>query len=175
MKLLASLLILIAFLVASPACHSFCFEEAAKESGINPGLLRSIAKVESGMRPNATNRNKNGSTDLGLMQINSSWIGPMKLDRERLMNDPCYNVRTGAVILRQCIDKHGYTWEAVGCYNAFSKGKRVVYSWKIYRQLKKEGEDRKDVAHGSRHVADKRKQSLQFKVIEDRNVSAEDQ
>ncbi len=72
------------------------------------------------------------------MQINSAWIDPMHLNREELIADPCYNVMAGARILRQCIDKHGYTWEAVGCYNAKSKGKRVGYSWRIFRELKKE-------------------------------------
>ena len=72
------------------------------------------------------------------MQINSAWIDPMRLNREDLIADPCYNVTIGARILRQCIDAHGYTWEAVGCYNAKSKGKRVGYSWKIFRELKKE-------------------------------------
>jgi hypothetical protein len=62
----------------------------------------------------------------------------MHLNREELIADPCYNVMAGARILRQCIDKHGYTWEAVGCYNAKSKGKRVGYSWRIFRELKKE-------------------------------------
>ncbi|MDI6890539.1 MAG: lytic transglycosylase domain-containing protein, partial [Thermodesulfovibrionales bacterium] len=67
----------------------------------------------------------------------------------RLLSDPCYNVMTGARILRLCIDKHGYTWEAVGCYNAVSRQKRIGYSWKVYKELKAEGrrlkrEDRRE-------------------------------
>ncbi|MCX5855730.1 MAG: lytic transglycosylase domain-containing protein, partial [Deltaproteobacteria bacterium] len=119
-----------------PACvGAFCFEEAGKLYGINPRLLQSIAKVESGLDSNAINFNKNSSTDLGLMQINSAWIETLKLDREKLLSDPCYNVMTGARILKECIDRWGYTWQAVGCYNATSKDKRIGYSWKIYREL----------------------------------------
>ncbi|MBZ0155954.1 MAG: lytic transglycosylase domain-containing protein [Alphaproteobacteria bacterium] len=131
-----SLLALGAFLLLPSALSAFCFDDAGREQGISPLLLESIAKIESGLNPKATNKNKNGSTDIGLMQINSFWIAPLGLDSARLISDPCYNTRTGARILRQCIDSHGYSWEAVGCYNARSKDKRVGYSWKIYSALK---------------------------------------
>ena len=115
---------------------AFCFDEAAQQHGLSPRLLRSIAMVESGCRPSAVHVNTNGSTDFGMMQVNSSWIGKLGLDTGRLLRDPCYNVMTGAGILRQCVDRYGYTWEAVGCYNASSRDKRVDYSWKILRALK---------------------------------------
>jgi hypothetical protein len=120
-----------------PETTAFCFEEAAGQYGLNPSLLRSIASVESRFQPAALHQNSNGSTDFGLMQVNSSWIDKLGLDPGRLLRDPCYNVMTGAKILRQCVDRFGYTWEAVGCYNASSRDKRVNYSWKILRELKK--------------------------------------
>jgi hypothetical protein len=61
----------------------------------------------------------------------------MDLKKERLMEDPCYNVMTGARILKQCIDRHGYNWQAVGCYNATNVQKRMNYSWKVYHALLK--------------------------------------
>jgi|GEM_PF-462474 len=119
--------------------YAFCFDEAGKTYGINPQLLQSIARIESNLNPNAINKNSNGSTDMGIMQVNSSWIASLGLDSGRLVSDPCYNVITGSRILKYCIDKHGYTWEAVGCYNAVSRHKRVDYSWKVYNRLKEEG------------------------------------
>lgn len=119
--------------------NAFCFEEQEGIYGLNPYLLRSIAETESNLNTKAMNKNPDGSLDIGLMQINSSWIRPLGLDRERLISDPCYNVSIGARILNMCVEKHGYTWEAVGCYNAVSKGKRTKYSWKVYNQLKKYG------------------------------------
>jgi soluble lytic murein transglycosylase-like protein len=116
---------------------AFCFEEAGRQYGVNPELLSSIAEVESRLRPEVVHRNENGSVDAGLMQINSCWTYKLGLNSGRLLSDPCYNVMTGARVLRQCIDRYGYTWEAVGCYNASSKDKRVDYSWKIFKQLKK--------------------------------------
>jgi len=127
---------------------AFCFEEAATQYGLSPRLLRSIATVESSCRPSAVHVNTNGSTDLGMMQVNSSWITKLGLDRGRLLQDPCYNVMTGARILRQCVDRYGYTWEAVGCYNALSRDKRVDYSWKILRELKEAPRQRSAAARG---------------------------
>lgn len=117
----------------------FCFEDAGKTYGINPVLLKSIARIESNLNPKAMNKNQNGSVDIGLMQINSFWTKTLGLDKNKLISNPCYNTMTGAKILKQCIDRYGYTWEAVGCYNATSTPKRVRYSWKIFNNLKAEG------------------------------------
>lgn len=92
--------------------------------------------AESNLDQKAMNRNKNGSVDIGLMQVNSYWITRLGLDRSKLASDSCYNITVGASILRQCINRHGYTWEAVGCYNAVSMDKKKAYSWRIFRQLK---------------------------------------
>jgi soluble lytic murein transglycosylase-like protein len=118
---------------------AFCFEEAGGKYAVSPVLLESIAKTESNLDPKAKNKNRNGSVDIGLMQVNSYWINTFGLDGDRLITDSCYNTMTGARILRQCIDRYGYTWEAVGCYNAVSMDKKKAYSWKIFRQLKAEG------------------------------------
>ena len=150
-----------------PVCaEAFCFEEAGNIHGINPSLLRSIARIESGMNPKAVNVNKNGSTDLGLMQINSSWIEPMQLYRKDLLSNPCYNVKTGARILRECIDRLGYTWQAVGCYNAVTKSRQVDYSWKIYRVLKREEKRNKRIVPSDNITAEsaQKNQALYFRV-----------
>ena len=158
--------------------RAFCFEEAGRQYGVNPKLLSSIAEVESRLRPEALHRNDNGSMDAGLMQINSCWNYKLGIDSSRLLSDPCYNVKIGAKILRQCIDRYGYTWEAVGCYNASSKDKRVDYSWKIFKQLKKyAGENALPqkrakasqgsspvVAHSTAVGSSKRTQSFYFRV-----------
>ncbi|MEK6725260.1 MAG: lytic transglycosylase domain-containing protein [Deltaproteobacteria bacterium] len=117
--------------------QAFCFSQQEGIYGINSKLLQSIAETESNFNTKVIHKNHDGSFDIGLMQINSSWIRPLGLDRQRLISDPCYNVSAGARILNTCVKKHGYTWEAVGCYNAVSKGKRTKYSWKVYNQLKK--------------------------------------
>ncbi len=127
---------------------AFCFQEAGAAYGLNPFLLESIAQVESGMRQNAINRNKNGTMDIGLMQINSFWISSAGFDKELLLNDACYNAKAGARILKECIDRFDYSWKAVGCYNAVSDSKRKGYAWKVYKLLGRE----KSATHKSSHA-----------------------
>jgi soluble lytic murein transglycosylase-like protein len=146
--------------------QAFCFEEAGMQYEINPQLLQSIARVESDLNPQAVNFNKNGSADFGLMQINEAWLKVLHLNRESLLSDPCYNVMTGTRILKACIDRYGYAWEAVGCYNATSRSKRVDYTWKIYRELKKEAAQnmRMGEKYESMPGIDGPDRSLHFKV-----------
>lgn len=118
------------------SCYDACFSQAGRQYGISPELLKAIAKVESGFNPTAINRNSNGSYDYGIMQINSSWYGKLGHELWMSLGDPCTNITTGAWILKDCIIRHGYTWEAVGCYNANSKAKRRSYAWKVYGAVK---------------------------------------
>ncbi|WP_341678714.1 lytic transglycosylase domain-containing protein [Niveibacterium sp. SC-1] len=60
---------------APTAQHATCtWESAGQKHGVSPYLLYAIAKTESSLNPRATNRNGNGSEDVGLMQINSVWL-----------------------------------------------------------------------------------------------------
>lgn len=104
---------------------------------ISPDLLWGIAKYESNFHPGAINYNENGTYDFGLMQINSSWYRTIGKANWRALADPCYNVKVASWILSRCIGKYGYTWDAVGCYNARSKSKRDRYAHNIYAILKR--------------------------------------
>jgi soluble lytic murein transglycosylase-like protein len=115
-----------------------CFEDAGSHYGINPLLLWAIAKVESNFNPYALNKNKNNSYDMGLMQINSAHLKTLEkhgLVDKRYIWDPCYNIYVGAWVLSQCIKKYGYTWTAIGCYNAQTPWKRKKYSYKVYKAI----------------------------------------
>jgi soluble lytic murein transglycosylase-like protein len=129
------LLIICAVLLPS-ALQAFCFEDAGKQYGIDDSLLETIAFVESNMNPKAFHRNRNGSFDMGLMQINSAWIDTLGLNQNELMSNACYNVMAGAQILKRCVDQYGLNWVAVGCYNATDLQKRINYSWGVFHKLK---------------------------------------
>jgi hypothetical protein len=116
---------------------AFCFEEAGAEYGINPQILRAIAKVESNYNPAAVNMNTNGTYDFGLMQINSSWAATLGKKRWNKLGDACYNTKTGAWILAQCMNKYGYTWKAIGCYNSQTPTKRDRYAKRVFDQLQR--------------------------------------
>lgn len=117
--------------------HSFCFQEAGQMYGINPMVLRSIAKVETNTKPDAVNTNSNGTSDVGLMQINTIWKMTLGEERWRFLGDACYNTKTGAWILATCISKYGYNWKAIGCYNSQTPEKSEIYAKKVFSQLER--------------------------------------
>lgn len=114
-----------------------CWLHAAQRHGVNPHLLVAIAEVESGLRPEAVGRNRDGSVDLGLMQINSRWLPQLRrhgLDVEDLMH-PCVSVHVGAWVLAQAMRRHGNTWTAVGAYHAGPGPHRERYVRRVQQAL----------------------------------------
>lgn len=117
-----------------------CFEEAASRYQVPSVLLKAISRVESAGNPNALNRNKDGSVDIGHMQINSRWLPKLShfgISRDQLW-DPCTNTLVGAWILAQNVQRIGYSWNAVGAYNAASPEKRDRYARKVSEAMKRE-------------------------------------
>jgi len=114
-----------------------CLDDAAAYHGVSPVLVRGIAQVESGLRSWVTNRNRNGSEDIGLMQVNDSHLPRLArygITRQSLL-DPCTNAYVGTWILSDCLNRYGQTWTAVGCYNAGSPDKRLRYANRVYQLL----------------------------------------
>lgn len=123
--------------MAARTSSAFCFEEAGAKYGISPTLLWAIAKVESEFDPQAYNKNAKGlGYDYGVMQINSWWASKIGRKHWNELDDACKNVHVGAWILSQCFETHGYTWEAVGYYNARTKHKRDKYVQKIQKAVR---------------------------------------
>jgi soluble lytic murein transglycosylase-like protein len=124
-------------IIISSKGYSFCFQEAGQLYGINPMVLRSIAKVESNTMPDTVNKNSNGTSDVGLMQINTIWKMTLGEERWRYLGDACYNTKTGAWILATCINTYGYNWKAIGCYNSQTPEKSEIYAKKVFSQLER--------------------------------------
>lgn len=127
----------VVFLLFTPYAHSMCFNEAAAYFQVSPQVLHAIAKHESGLNPNAMNRNTNGTYDIGVMQINSLWLPELSkigIQYENL-RDPCMNVFVGAWIYSKKVQKYGNSWNAIGAYHSETAQKRESYSWKIYREI----------------------------------------
>jgi hypothetical protein len=91
-----------------------------------PRVLPSIQAVEGG-KAGTVHRNRDGTDDLGVMQINARWIPafaaftglPANAVRERLITRPCFNIAAAGAILHTYLDKaDGDLMKAVGFYHS---------------------------------------------------------
>ena len=119
-----------------------CWDEAARYHGLDPWLLYAVAYVESGHNPVVISRaNRNGTYDIGLMQINSVWLPQLRrygITQETLKN-ACASTYVGAWVMAGNIRRYGYTWEAIAAYNVGSLNtparRRIgqAYAQKVYQ------------------------------------------
>jgi len=114
-----------------------CVADAAKYYEIPPSIILSIMTVEGGKTGTAS-RNKNGSYDLGPMQINTLWLKETKIKAKTLRDNGCANVFTGAWILKNSINKkNGSLWEGVARYHSKTPKYYRPYIKKVYHARKK--------------------------------------
>jgi hypothetical protein len=134
---------------ASAGLTDDCFVQQGQRFGLDPALLRSIGRVESGLRPDAVNRShlaRTGTRDIGLMQINSGWLPTLARYgiSEADLYDACTNIEVASWILSSLTERHGNTWAAVGAYNAACTQlngdaclrQRAGYAWKVHHHLR---------------------------------------
>lgn len=122
-----------AALCIADRAHADCFEDAANYQHVNPTVLRAIAWQESHGRPEAWHVNRNGSIDLGMMQINSihlANLGQFGVSGDMLM-DACVSVYVAAWHLKKMMTKYGNTWAAVGAYHSETPRERTIYEGQI--------------------------------------------
>lgn len=101
------------------------FVEAGKAFKLDPRILWAIAYKESRHTPHIISKpNKNGTYDIGIMQINSSHLVWLKrefgISQKDLRDNPRINIYIGALILRKCFDKH-----KAPLYSAFNAKERA--------------------------------------------------
>ena len=132
-----------------------CFDRAGRMYQIDPLLLEAIAKQESHFNPYATNSfSAGGSTDYGIMQVNSTHIPKLKrMGIIRQTDDlfkPCLNIQIGAWILAQHFRTCGVNWNCLGSYNAgFDKSRdntRENYADIIYNNYRTLSRERRNIA-----------------------------
>lgn len=103
-----------------------CMVLAAQLYALPPRVLPSIQAVEGG-QVGVLHRNRDGSADLGVMQVNTRWIRPLahmlNLPQdtilERLITDACFNINAAGVIMRSYLSEtHGDLLRAVAYYHS---------------------------------------------------------
>jgi soluble lytic murein transglycosylase-like protein len=109
-----------------------CINDAAIQYHIPATMVLSVIKTEHGRNGLAV-KNKNGTFDLGVMQINSSWLPKLKnkgITEDQIKWNPCVNVSVGAWILAQGI-ANGEGWKGVGNYHSYTPKHNAVYREKV--------------------------------------------
>jgi Transglycosylase SLT domain len=116
-----------------------CMAAAASFYHLPPRVLPSIQAVEGG-RPGLVHINTNGTADLGVMQVNTTWIQPLvqytrmgpDVVANRLINDPCFNIAAAAAIMRLYLtEAHGNLFAAVGFYHSHTPTLGAAYRQKV--------------------------------------------
>jgi hypothetical protein len=116
-----------------------CMALVASIYHLPPRVLPSIHAVEGGW-PGAVIRNANGSEDLGVMQVNTLWIGPLVrytglgavAVRDRLISEPCFNIAAAGAILRSYLDEaRGDLMQAIGFYHSHRPERGLPYRERV--------------------------------------------
>lgn len=116
-----------------------CFATASQRYGIDPWLLFSMSLVESSFNPNAKAPvRSDGNRALGLMQFDSTWIPIFKKRyniqlSEKDFLDGCKSVMFGAWVLADNFYRKGFSWQAIGLYNAKTPWKQELYAEQVYK------------------------------------------
>jgi soluble lytic murein transglycosylase-like protein len=109
-----------------------CINHAAEKFHVPATLIVSVIKIENGWN-GAAIKNKNGTYDLGVMQVNSSWIAKFNkvgITRKQLQFDPCVNVYTATWILAKGLTR-GEGWQGVGNYHSATPVHNQRYRQKV--------------------------------------------
>ena len=125
-----------------PSVPVACVWSAASHYRLPPVALIGILGAEGG-RPGLVRKNRDGSEDLGPMQINSRWLPILSrygATRQKLIDDPCTNIWVGAWILARAFAVDRDIWKAIGHYHSRrpteSRRYRRRVAHKILRWLK---------------------------------------
>lgn len=110
-----------------------CIRRAELVYGIPRGLLTAISWVESRHRASAVGPLlARGHRALGPLQISSIHGNRLAQGGIALRDlfEPCVAYAVGGWALRQCLDRFGATWKAVGCYNTGPASNSPATQWR---------------------------------------------
>jgi len=133
-----------------------CVDTAATRFRVPPSLIRAILAVEGG-RSGAVSTNRNGSFDIGPMQINSIWLPEIEKrggSLELILHHRCANIHFGAWLLSRelagidpaRLDRATF-WRAVGNYHSRTPELNRRYAERVWKAWRR-GQDGTGTARG---------------------------
>jgi len=96
-----------------------CIAQASARYQVPELLMHAVLRKEGGRMGQAV-KNRNGTYDLGLAQINTSWVehfGRYGVTRESLQTDTCTNLYASGYILRRNFNLKRNWTDAIIAYN----------------------------------------------------------
>ncbi len=123
-----------------------CLLLAAQTYNIPPAVMIGILSVEGGTIGQSVN-NTNGTSDLGLMQINTLWVPQLAghwgvsehTAKTWIQNDACTNLGVSAWILRKHISETQSLSRSIAYYHSRTPSLGNRYRKKVYNAMKEQG------------------------------------
>ncbi|CDG40291.1 MULTISPECIES: lytic transglycosylase domain-containing protein [Asaia] len=119
--------------------YASCMIFVAALYHLPPRVLPAILGVENG-RNGMVRHNSNGTDDLGVMQVNTLWLGPIaqfthatpQSVYRNLLTQPCYNISAAGAIMRLYLNEsHGDLMRAVGNYHSHTIALNLAYQQRV--------------------------------------------
>lgn len=137
---------------AATSVLAACLMVAAQNYQVPPAVLIGIMNVEGGRVGQEVGPNRNGSYDLGPMQINTTWLPELSrrwgvdqtTARRWVRDDPCVNVTVAAWILRQRINDTGHLLGGIAGYHSMTPHIGAGYASRVVKTMYKNGLIRND-------------------------------
>ena len=110
-----------------------CINEAAIEYHVPARLIISVLQTERGKSGQIV-KNRNGTYDIGLMQINSIWLPTLMkygISQQDIQYKACVNVKVGAWILSKKIASGDNLLIGIGDYNSHTERFNKSYYHKV--------------------------------------------
>jgi hypothetical protein len=116
-----------------------CMAVVAAFYRLPPEALPAIHHIE-GAHAGSVRSNRNGTEDLGIMQVNTAWLPelarrtrvPQSRLRIALIRQNCFNIAVAGAILRIYLNEaHGDAKTAIGYYHSHTPGRREAYAMRV--------------------------------------------
>lgn len=115
-----------------------CIERISARSGVPELVIFAMIKTEGGWE-GLSRKNKNGTHDYGIMQINSIWLPAIRkrfgLTPSQVKNDGCSNIAAGVWILRRLWNADGTLYQAIGHYHSFNPSIEKTYQLRFLKNM----------------------------------------
>jgi len=108
----------------------------AAAAHLPPRVLVVIQHIEGGA-PGLVRPDRNGTADLGVMQVNTIWVDeiaaqarlPPRVAERKLIGDPCFNIAAAGLIMRWYLNQDGGALlPAIGDYHSHTPALNRAYT-----------------------------------------------